>query len=155
MSGQVTIIPATKDHARQLAPLMRSADQAEVRASDGMSPAEALEYSLRVSDEAYTGFIDGELACLFGVVRGPFLTGAATPWLLTTSVVQRKPRAFLRASREVIADWMGKYPVLVQQVDARYEQALRWAARVGFQVEPPAPFGVAGEPFCLIHMKRG
>jgi hypothetical protein len=154
VSGLVTIVPATPDLARQLAPLMRAADQAEVRASGGYEPIDALLEALVWSAEAYAGFIDGELAALFGVVPGTFLTGEAVPWLLTSDVIQRKPRAFLRASREVIADWMGKYPVLVQQVDARYEQALRWAARVGFQVEAPAPFGVDGAPFCRISMRR-
>jgi hypothetical protein len=154
VSGLVTILPATKEHARQMAPLMRAADQDEVRASGGYEPIDALLEALAWSAEAYAGFIDGELACLFGIVPGTFLTGEAVPWLLTSSVVQRKPRAFLRASREVIADWMGKYPVLVQQVDARYAQALRWAAHVGFQVEAPVPWGIAGEPFCRISMRR-
>lgn len=154
MSGQVTILPATEEHARQLAPLMRPADAAEVLASGGYQPLDALLDAMAWSAESYAGYIDGELACLFGVVPGTFLTGEAVPWLLTSNVVQRKPRAFLRASREVIADWLGKYPMLVQQVDARYEQALRWAERVGFNVEPPAPFGISGEPFCRISMRR-
>jgi hypothetical protein len=154
MSGQVTIVPATRAHAEQLAPLMRPADAAEVKASGGYEPLDALLDAMSWSAEAYAGFIDGELACLFGVVPGTFLTGEAVPWLLTSGVVQRNPRAFLRASRGVIAGWLEQYPVLVQQVDARYDAALRWAARVGFEVEPPAPFGVGGEPFCRISMRR-
>lgn len=73
--------------------------------------------------------------------------GIAIPWLLTTTTVDRYPLAFWRASKHVIAQLREVFPFLVQQVDGRYSQALRWAARLGFEVCGAQPFGVDKLPF--------
>ena len=151
---EVLFVPATEAHARELAPSMRAADVAENLASDGFTPLEACLVSLAISTEARAAYFGGELGALFGVAEGPFLGFKAIPWLLTTGVVERHQRAFWRASRLVVASWLERYLVLEQAIDARYGMALRWAARLGFEVEPPAPWGVAGLPFCRITLRR-
>jgi hypothetical protein len=133
---------------------MRPEDAAEVLAFGGYSPLAALLDSLRLSDRAYAILFDGELAGLFGIVPGPFLVGEAVPWLLTGDAIERHPVSFWRASREVVAYWSKRYPVLVQWVDARYARALRWAERLGFNVESPAPLVSGGLPFCRISLRR-
>lgn len=151
---QVLFVPATEAHARELAPRMRAADVAENLASDGFTPLEACLASIAVSTEARAAYFDGALGALFGVAEGPFLGLKAVPWLLTSDVVERHPRAFWQACKEVLAGWLERYLVLEQAIDARYVVALRWAARLGFEVEPPEPWGVAGLPFCRITLRR-
>lgn len=145
---------ATEADARELAPRMRAADAAELLASTGHQPLEGLLESLELSSEAYALFFDGELAALCGLAPGPFFTFVGYPWLLGSDVIERHKRAFVRASRAALEEWASRYFLLEQAVDARYVRALRWAARVGFQVEPPAPFGVLGLPFCRITLRR-
>ncbi len=152
--GEVRLEPATEAHARELATRMRPADAAEVLASGGYAPLEAALDSLRESSEAFTAFFDGELGALFGISPGPFLGFVAYPWLLTAATVERHPRAFLRACRQVLEDWSSRFYLLEQAVDARYAVALRWAAHVGFEVEAPRPFGIHGLPFCRITLRR-
>ncbi len=147
-------VAATEAHARELAPRMRAADAAEVLASGGLSPLDALLESLRASTWAWAALFDGQLGALFGVAEGPFLMFRAYPWALTSDVVERHQGAFLRACRVVLEAWTEQYPLLEQAVDARYGAALRWAAHLGFQVDPPAPFGVFGLPFCRITLRR-
>lgn len=156
-SSPVTFVPATEAHAREIAANLRPADAAEVRASDGLDPLEALLVALEWSDPgtAQAALVDGQLMAVCGVVRGSLgENGVAYPWLLTTPVVDRHRAAFLRASRAVLAGWAATYPRLEQYIDARYLQALRWADWLGFQVDLPAPYGVAGLPFCRITKRR-
>jgi hypothetical protein len=141
---------ATPDDVVKVAAAMRPADAAEVLASGGYTPEGALVAAVEASDFARVLVVDGEPIAMFGVLcRGAL----AIPWLLTTTGVDRHRRAFWRASKHALAKILEHYPVLVQQVDARYTAALRWAQRLGFDVHPPAPFGVAGLPFCQITLE--
>jgi len=154
----VTFEPARLHHALELAPRLRAGDAAEVRASDGVDAEEALVDSLRWTERhgggAFAGFLDGDLAALFGVARRSLISPVGVPWLLTGEVVSRHPFAFFRASRAVVATWLEDFEELEQNVDARYTEALRWAARLGFMVGPPKPFGVHGLPFHRITLRR-
>jgi hypothetical protein len=155
MAPRIHVEPATLEHALALAPRMRADDAAEVCASHDMTPLEALRSGLeRSQPHAWAGFIDGELAAMFGLSRAPFLATSVCPWLLTSDVVERHPRAFWIACREVVRQWVTTHHELEQWVDARYTRALRWARRLGFQVEPAEPFGAHGLPFHRIHMRR-
>lgn len=155
MDARIHVEPATLEHALALAPHVREEDAAEVQASHGMTPLDALAAGVTQSEpHAWAGYIDGELAGLFGISRSTFLSTAAVPWLLTSKVVERHPRAFWLACREVVRQWAATHHELEQWVDARYTRALRWARRLGFQVEPAEPFGVHGLPFHRIHMRR-
>lgn len=154
MGADLRLVPATEAHARELAPRLREEDAAEILASGGFTPLEALLDALAISTEAYAVSMRGELALMFGIVPGSFLSGEVYPWALTSAVVERFPRAFLRGSREVVGCWLERYPLLVQEVDARYRAALRWARAIGFDVAPAAPFGLAGRPFHRITARR-
>jgi hypothetical protein len=157
-ADRVQIVPATEEHARALAARMRAGDRAEVFASSGSDPLGALRDSVRWSathgGEAWAGLIDGEVAALFGVARRSLLSPVAIPWLLTGDLVDRHPVLFFRASREVVDLWVRRFGELEQAVDVRYVQALRWAARLGFTIDAPGPFGPRGAPFCRIHLRR-
>jgi len=147
MPSAVEVLPARPEHALALAPVLRPADRAEVRASDGLSPLAALELSLRLSDEAYVGLLGGEVAALFGVRRASLVGRQGIPWLLTGAAVERHPKAFVKSSRSVLDVWRGDYARLSNWVDARHDQALRWLARLGFTIHPARPYGVLGLPF--------
>lgn len=146
-----SVIPATAAHAAELAPRLREADVAEVRATAGYAPLEALERSLLASTEAYALLLGGELAGLFGVVglEGTVAGGYAggVIWLLGSDAIPLRRRAFLSLSRRMVAEFRTRYPVLFNYVDARNEASLRWLRWLGFEIAPAAPFGVEGRPF--------
>lgn len=144
------MVPAAPEHVDELAPKMRPADTAEVLASGGFTPREALEESVTASAHAFAALFDGEVAALWGVVDGP---GCGIVWALTGPAVERHPKAFLRHSRIAVNVLLRHYPALTNFVDARYEQALRWVRRLGFSVGPPEPFGAAGLPFHRILLR--
>lgn len=129
---------------------MRQADAVEVRASGGYEPVEAVLESWAGSAETWTARINGEVACVYGVAihsGGSDLLPVGVVWLLTTDTVDRNPITFFRASKKIVKDLSERYGTLMNYVDARYEQALEWAKRVGFTVYPAVPFGVEQRPF--------
>lgn len=153
------VVPATRELAELLAPTMRAEDAAEVLASGGFAPLEALFEGLSRSEVAQALLLEGEVAAIWGVVPLPrrSLLGpqAGIVWLLTGTAVERHQLAFLRLSRPAVAALLTRYALLTNCVDCRYAVALRWAAWLGFTLSPPAPFGAAGLPFQRITLSRG
>lgn len=151
MAGRWTVGPVTAEVVEELARSMRAEDVAEILASDGVSPGQALADSIAVSDRVYAVYLSGELAFVTGAAPLDHLPGCpACGWLLSSGAVDRHPRGFIEATREIADAFVDEYGVLVQWVDARYEKALRWVRRLGFDVEDPKPWGRAGLPFCRI-----
>ena len=129
---------ATRQDAAEMAPHVRVEDAAEVWGADGQTPYEALEWGILASGpEAWTVRFDGKIAAMWGVAPVSLISGMAVPWLLTTSEVDRHPRTFIRCCREALYDLRSRYATLMNRVDARYTKALRWAARMGFEVTGP------------------
>ncbi len=93
--------------------------------------------------------LDGQPAAIFGVVG---VEGGGVVWMLTSTLVDKYPLAFLRLCKPVVEALLVNYGRLFNAVDARYEVALRWASWLGFRVEDAAPFGVAGLPFHRIEI---
>lgn len=154
----VRIVPATVELARAMAPRMRGADAREVAASGGYAPLAALLDALEASELAAAALFDGEVACMWGVqpIRVSVVEGRiGAAWLLTTDLVERHPRAFWRACKPQVRRLFEFYDVLLNAIDARHEQAVRWASRLGFPLEAAAPLGVEGRPFHVFRVRKG
>jgi hypothetical protein len=156
-SPVITIVPATGAHARELAPRMRASDAAEVLASGGYTPYEALNDALLQSDMAYTALFDGQVACMWGVtpVRRSALVGRiGAAWLLTSDLVERYPRAFWRGCKVELERLFESYDLLVNAIDCRHEQAIRWSKRLGFRLEEPQSYGEDGLLFRWFRVRK-
>lgn len=160
MATSAEVVKATLAHAEALAPRMRREDALEVGAASGREPMDALILGLDASLAAYTILLGGEVAAMFGVtpVEAPREDGShavGCAWMLTSDAVDAHPVLFARLTKAILPELLDVAPVLFNAVDARYAKALRWAAFVGFAVEPtPVPFGVEGLPFHLITATR-
>lgn len=153
--ADVHVLEATLAHAVELAPRLRAADAAEVRASGGYAPLEALEVALASSAVAGTLLIDGQVAAMFGACAVSGTRNLGVAWALTGQMVDRHRREFMRVSREQLHQLLRIWPFLVNRVDARYEPALRWARWLGASVGPPVPFGVEKRPFHTVLFAAG
>jgi hypothetical protein len=151
LGTDVTMRPATHEDAVALARVMRPEDAAEVQASHGHGPLDALLAGVEKSQEAWAVYFDDEPACMWGyTVEG---AGVTVPWLLTGPAVARHRRTFLLMCCNAIAWLCESHTLLAAMVDARYGRALRWAAWLGFDVQAPIPYGRDGEPFCPVFMR--
>jgi hypothetical protein len=151
MTHHVEILEGARPFDMQeLARSMRAADAEECRASGGYEPLEALLVSTAKSAECWTAYIGDRVLCMWGVVQyGESIMGrlVGVVWLLTSELIETYGRAFWRACKMELRRLLERWDVLINAIDCRHTKALRWAAKLGFDLEPPAPFGEAGLPF--------
>jgi hypothetical protein len=141
------LIPATRTHALMMAPNVRAAEVREIMASDGLPPVRMLLRELDSSSVAWSWVIDGEVACMFGVINPDLFGEAAYPWFLTTPLVEKHSRQFARACKSLLPELLEHHPKLTGMVDARYTLSLRWLQWLGARIGPAVQWGVAGELF--------
>lgn len=154
MSADILVRAAVETDIPDIAGRMRAADVAEVAASSGRSPQEALEFSLRKSSLARTAVIDGRPEVMFGVGDINVLTRTGAPWLLGTDAVTENYVAFLRGSVDWRDQLLLRYDVLVNAVDDRNLASKRWLRWLGFKLGEPMPIGRAGAMFRVFEMRR-
>lgn len=144
---EYTIMPVESGHVEHVAEFMRAADRAELAAISNRPHTLSLAASVACSTHAYAGMVDGEPICIFGVGPESLLAGRGIVWMLGTDGIERHAGAFLRRSRKVIASLRSVYPVMTNYVDCRNAKAIAWLQWLGFRMDVPAPYGVAGLPF--------
>lgn len=125
---------ATEAHARAIAPrLLLFGFCGEL--VDGASREEIALHHVREAAESWA-WLDGDrVIAIAGVFDRSVLGGVGCAWLLPTAEAYRSPRAFWQVSKAVIARLKQKYRRINGHVDAEYQAAIRWLARLGFDVE--------------------
>jgi hypothetical protein len=150
-----TIIPAREEHIFWIASNMAKADRRECEAA-GLGPFRALRGSLERAVVAWTGMVDDEPVCMFGVSPVDILGGVGSPWLLGTDKVRKYAVTFLRLNKGYIARMLEIFTRLENYVDDRNEVSIRWLKWLGFTFDPePVPYGVWGMPFFKFRMEKG
>ena len=134
------IRPATIADVYAVAANLRPADAAEALAV-GKDPRRALRASFRTSlTPAKVLLIDGRHAALWGL-GGDILSDVGIPWLLTTPAIERVPMYFTHQAALERDAMLAIKPRLENFVAADYLAAVRFAALLGFAVDPPFPVG--------------
>lgn len=141
------IVAATRTHALMMAPHMRAAEVREIMSSDGLTPIKGLLREIDRSSSAWSWIVDGEVACMFGIITPYLLDAESYPWMLTTPLVEVHSRQFARACKSLLPELLAIHPRLSGRVDARYELSVRWLDWLGAKISSPEPWGVAGAPF--------
>jgi len=128
-----------------LAAKMREADVLEIKASNGVTPLEALQRGFDISN-AQSIIHNGELIGMFGCARVDDLIGS--PWMLGSDKIPQIKKDLLTQSVEWVKEVNHQYPLLVNYVDARNKVSIRWLNHIGFSFVQLIPtFGVGGVPF--------
>jgi hypothetical protein len=141
------IVTATKTHALMMAPHVRAAEVREIADSDGLTPVRALIREVERSVSSWAWIVDGEVACMFGIVAPNMLDYSSYPWMITTPLVERHWRQFARSCKELLPELLEQHPRLTGMVDARYELSVRWLQWLGARLGEVVPYGAAAAPF--------
>jgi hypothetical protein len=125
---------ASLDDAVTLAPLLREADKNEIAAMSGMSPLDALDYSIRDSVEVwFVSRPDGHPLALYGV--GVDQVGGI-PWMVGTDEMRRYGKSLVKQGRLWVHSKIEQYGMLYNYVDARNTVHIEWLTAIGFTVVP-------------------
>lgn len=124
----ISIVAAKPEHAVNMK--LRSHDLLEYEIAK-VAPQAAIERSIREANFAWTGLVDGSPACIWGVRQEGALCGANI-WLVTTPLVDKYCKTFLRLNRQIIPSILDHYGYLFAYVDENYEKSIRWLKWLGF-----------------------
>lgn len=141
MRANPVVLRATEEHAIRIAPRLRGFDAPEVK----VDPVEVLRGCLAHSSHAWTWFLEGEPACMFGATSRSVLGGVGALWLVTTDAIRSDPRTFWLGSKRAVALLQEVYPTLEAHCDARFLASVQWLQRLGFTVHEPVE--LLGVPF--------
>lgn len=89
------------------------------------------------SVEFWVGKIDGEIACVFGLIPPSLLADSAYLWLLTTDTVEANTFLFIRHSQRWIEDNLKRYKRIHGHVLCDNESGKRWLRFLGAKFYEP------------------
>lgn len=150
----IDIVEATVDHARTLAPYLRERDAAEVWASGGLSPEQALLASVSASEVAWTAMLDGDPHIMWGAAHYEYdcreRIRRGVVWLLSSDEMYRIPGRFIMESHNYVAEMFKHFDQLFNFVHANNVKSQQWLEKLGFEaLGRDNNYGHAGEPFIL------
>lgn len=135
-------VSAKESHIEDLAANMRKRDVQEAWAAAHLSPERALRFSLDSSVWAYSIVHEGHVLGMFGVASQSVLSDVGIPWfLMTEDLLKDWASAFARLSKGFILRASNLHPILLNYVDVRNTDSIRWLKWAGFKVFPPEPYG--------------
>lgn len=136
---------AVIEDAAQLAPRLRASDLAEIQALTDEDPTTVLRASVEGSRFVWAATYGGEVMLLLGTSDAP--DGSGCIWMMGAEGVNAQGGALTSIAVAHIDLVRKFYPALRNLVHAANTVSVRWIARLGFDVSPPAPHGPKGELF--------
>ena len=119
--------------------------------ADTPGAMETMQECMKRSVEVRYGLIDGEVACVWGLIPPTILSDTAYLWLLTTDVVARKKFLFIRYSQIYVEHALRSFPIIVGDCMANNASAIRWLRWLGAEFHNPVGLKI---PF-TIRAKNG
>ncbi|RUT88015.1 MULTISPECIES: hypothetical protein [unclassified Mesorhizobium] len=125
------VTASTAADARELDRLLRPEDRREVEELGGRPALQHFLLGVLMSEPSFTlRDHDGSLVGIAGVV--PDLRGNGVVWMSGTTLVESRKMAFLRGSRDVLAEFHRRFDTLYNICDARNEVHVKWLRWLGF-----------------------
>lgn len=85
----------------------------------------------QMSSMTWVGRVDGELACIWGLIPPTLLSQQAYLWLYTTKIVEKHQFLFVRHSQRRMEEMLDEYPLIVGNCDANEKRSVRWLKWLG------------------------
>jgi hypothetical protein len=120
------------DQARQL---MRGIQLTE-------NDEKGMEFCYLMSVSIWVGLIDGELACIWGLVPPSFMSNQAYLWLYTTNLIKEHQFILVRHSQVVMEGILEEYPTIVGHATVGDKKAIRWLKWLGAEFGYPQGTGL-------------
>ena len=149
------VVPAKPSHIGYLAANMREHDRKEIWAIGHYTPEQALQVSFDSADKAYS-FVQGKkVLAMFGVSSPSLLSSTGVIWFLATQEIFTKHRRTMaRRGREWIRKFQKDYSSLINYIDVRNSESIKWLKWCGCTFSGPIPYGVDKLPFLKFELKN-
>ena len=145
--------PATIKDALLLAPKVRVADREEIRASNGISPLEALVTPFSIDkSKNYTivGTFNEGVIGMFGACPTKD-TAYGVAWLISSEDLFKHTKQFMKECPYWISQMGNGYEYLYNWIDRRNWKSMKWLQFLGFEPKDEMKqYGVGKLPFLLM-----
>ncbi|MBP2652631.1 MAG: hypothetical protein H6Q73_200 [Firmicutes bacterium] len=126
----VNVRQANLDDVDYIGARMRGEDVEECLAIANMNGQDALFMSYASSCESWVAEVNGEIVCIYGVVKPNSL------WMLFVCGIDQLPMSFFRESRIQLTSLLDRYGVLGNYTAANNTFILKWLTWLGFSIGP-------------------
>lgn len=92
---------------------------------------------IRRSTPLWSGFVDGEFVCTWGLIPPTLMSDRAYLWLHCTEALEGNEFAFVRHSQIVIEEMLKDYPVIWGETLVDNTRAIRWLRWLGARFGEP------------------
>lgn len=95
-----------------------------------------IEY-LKRSLFAWTGLVDGKVACVWGIIAPTVLSTQGYLWLFTTDLIDSHKFLFVRHSQRIVEEMLKIFPRITGTVFANQPRSIAWLKwlKVNFRAE--------------------
>lgn len=101
-----------------------------------------MDFCLLMSTVIWAGFIDGRLACIWGIIPPSLMSYQAYLWLYTTDLIKEHQFTLVRHSQRVIEEILEEYPSIVGHAIIGSDKSIRWLKWLGAKFGPPQGTGI-------------
>lgn len=154
MKLKTKVLPVSVDEADEIAAIVRQADIDELCEGLGLDLPFALRQCFGGSLKASKIVVGGQIVAVFGDAVHDIQGSIGVPWLISTIHVDKRAKSFLKVCKPEVAEMLTRHDTLINYVDARNTQAIRWLKWLGFQFGDAVPYGPKGYPFFQFQLKR-
>jgi hypothetical protein len=150
--SRAQVVPALSEHIAVIAANVREADLIEFAALH-RNAGTVMTHGMAVSPLCWTGLIDGEPVCMFGVApMGFLLPNYGRPWMVGSKGLDRHALKFLRRCKPQVQAMLDAYPVLGNYVAMSNDKAIAWLKWMHFQFGEE--IDICGVPFIRFELRR-
>lgn len=110
-------------------------DRSPVR--DQPNAMDVLMECYRLSAIVWAGMVEGEPACLWGLIPPTLMSDQAYLWLLTTDLVEDHKFLFVRHSQRFVEIMLQQYPRIIGHCETSATQSIRWIKWLGGRFGEP------------------
>ena len=98
---------------------------------------EVLRECLYRSVHVRYGLVDGEVACVWGLIPPTLLSTTAYLWLLTTEIIAEHKFLFVRYSQLYVQEALKSFPCIIGDCIVGERSAMRWLRWLGAEFAEP------------------
>ena len=147
-------IPAVAEHASLIVSNLNQDIEGEMKAISPKPVDEFIADAIHRSDDVWSAFDEEGIICIFGIRRPHLLSDRGVPWLITSNLIHKHKRDFLKGAKITLAHWLTQYDVLENWIPMGFPRLLRWLEWAGFTVFDAEPYGVKRQFFYRIEKRK-
>lgn len=96
----------------------------------------SLDACVWMSQDTWIGTVNGQMACVWGLIPPSLLSEKAYLWLYTTKLIEEHKFLFVRHSQRWMEQALLQYPEIIGFTKVGNDRAIRWLKWLGGEISP-------------------